>query len=47
MKPEFKMLIFIGFGISLLLVGLYYQQFDQIMNAIKQVSSGGTFGIPT
>ena len=46
MKPEFKTVIFIGLGISLLLFGLYYSQFDTIINYIKEVSSGGTFGIP-
>ena len=47
MKPEFKMIIFIGIGVSLLLVGLYYDQFNAIIEAIKQVSAGGTYGIPS
>lgn len=47
MKPEFKMIMFIGIGVSLLLVGLYYGQFDNIISFVKQVSNGGTFGIPT
>jgi hypothetical protein len=47
MKPEFKMIIFIGIGLALLLIGLYYGQFDTIIEYIKQISSGGTYGIPT
>ena len=47
MKPEFKMIIFIGIGVSLLLVGLYYNQFNTLMDFVKQLSAGGTYGIPT
>ena len=46
MKPEFKMIIFIGIGLSLLLVGLYYGQFDTLTTYVKALSKGGTFGIP-
>ena len=47
MKPEFKMIIFIGIGVSLLLVGLYYGQFNKIIEFISSKPQGGTFGIPT
>ena len=46
MKPEFKMIIFIGIGLSLLLIGLYYGQFDKLTSYVRALSEGGTFGIP-
>lgn len=47
MKPEFKMIIFIGIGASLLLLGMYYGQYDKLTSFVRSLSAGGTFGIPT
>ncbi len=46
MKPEFKMIIFISIGVSLLLLGLYYGQYDVLIKFIKAQSTGGIKGIP-
>lgn len=47
MKPEFKMIMFTGFGLGCLLFGLYFGQYDVITDIIKEISKGGTMGIPT